>query len=106
MEIVHLTALADEEGRLSLDVPESMRGRSLRVTVTTEEPISWEDAPRNRLGWPVGFLEHYLGSMPDFPEDPGERDGPSTNVATKSIEAVYDGFLPYIDWALTLRLMN
>ena len=78
MEVVHLTTQADTEGRLSLDLPEAMKGRSLQVTVTDAEPICWDNVPRNELGYPVGFLEHYLGSMPDFPEDP--EDPPAEDV--------------------------
>ena len=78
MEIVHLTAHADDEGCLRLNVPESMRGRELQVTLTEGEPIDWSNVPRNELGWPIGFLEHYLGSMPDFPEDP--EDPPAEDV--------------------------
>lgn len=72
METVHLQAHADEEGHLRLDLPESMRGRNLAVTVTVQP----DDAPCDANGWPVGFKERFLGAFPDFPdiEDEPARD--------------------------------
>ena len=78
MPIVHLMARADEEGCLRLDVPDSMRDRDIQITLTTPEPSMWDNVPRDALGWPNGFWEHYAGSMPDFPEDP--EDPPAEDV--------------------------
>lgn len=78
MQTVHLTMRADDEGCLRVDIPESMRGRDIQVTLTAPEPSMWDGVPRDALGWPIGFWEHYAGSMPDFPEDP--EDPPAEDV--------------------------
>ena len=70
MEVVHLTVQADAEGRLTLDVPDSMRGKCLQVTMTTEEPC-------DANGWPADFKERFLGAFPDFPDI---EDGPARDV--------------------------
>ena len=67
MLIVHLTADADAEGHLTLDVPESMQGRELQVTLSLEEPC-------DANGWPIGFKERFLGAFPDFPDIEDQPD--------------------------------
>ncbi|CAN5515879.1 hypothetical protein BH11ARM2_BH11ARM2_37060 [soil metagenome] len=63
MEIVHLMARADDEGHLMLDLPASMRGQELQVTVSVKI-----EEPCDANGWPIGFKERFLGAFPDFPD--------------------------------------
>ena len=63
MEIVHLTAKADDEGHLNLNVPDTMKGLSLKVTLSIEK-----EEPCDANGWPIDFKDRFLGAFPDFPD--------------------------------------
>lgn len=72
METVHLTAHADDSGRLTLDLPDAMRGREVEVTVTAKSSNPWDGVPRDELGYPLGFKERFFGAYPDAPDEPEE----------------------------------
>jgi len=65
MDTVHLRAHTEPNGRLLLDLPTSLKDSDVEVTITLKRP---SDSLGDELGWPAGFWDRYLGSMPDFPE--------------------------------------
>lgn len=72
MEIVHLTGHTDAEGRLLIDAATPIKDRDVEVTVTPKALNPWDGVPRDELGYPLGFKEHFFGAFPDAPEDPEE----------------------------------
>ena len=72
MEIVHLEAHTDVEGRLLIDTTTPIKDQNVKVTVTPIAPNPWDGVPRDELGYPLGFKERFFGAFPDAPEDPEE----------------------------------
>ena len=72
MEVVHLTAHTDADGRLTFDAATPIKDREVEITVQEKECDTWDDAPRDALGYPLGFKERFFGAFPDAPEDPEE----------------------------------
>jgi len=58
-----MRAHTTRQGRLLLDLPTSLEDSDVDVTVTVQSP---NEAPRDSLGWPIGFWQRFAGSMPDF----------------------------------------
>ena len=70
MEIVHLTAHTNADGHLAIDTP--IRDREVEITIREKEADPWDGAPRDALGWPVGFWERFAGAYPGVPDEPEE----------------------------------
>ena len=69
MDTIHLRAHTTAEGRLSIELPPSMRDSDVDVTVTRQPE---DKTPRDALGWPIGFWEEFAGAFPDAPGEPEE----------------------------------
>ena len=60
MEAIKLSAKADADGILRLNVP---------VDITVEYEVTIQPKV-DQLGWPVGYFEQTAGSIPDFSIEP------------------------------------
>jgi hypothetical protein len=76
MKSLHLRAHVDAQGTLTLTMPPEMAGQDVDLVVVFE-PVALADTttPQTEAkGWPPGFFEEVVGSLPDFPEIEPEGD--------------------------------
>jgi hypothetical protein len=76
MRSLHLRAHVDAQGTLTLMMPPEMAGQDVDLVVVFE-PVAPADitTPQTEAkGWPPGFFEEVVGSLPDFPEIEPEGD--------------------------------
>jgi hypothetical protein len=62
MQSLEFNQAADATGTLHLNLSGQEPNREYRVVVVVQPRVAVNSAPRDKLGWPIGFFERLAGS--------------------------------------------
>jgi hypothetical protein len=75
MKTVNLTTRVGSDGVLRLEVPVDVMNTELEVVLVLQPMASAPTNTPEARGWPQGYFEEVIGSLPDFPDVDGDMGG-------------------------------